>query len=130
MKINLHLNNPDWTFQNLPDLYLPDYEVCLCYMYVRLSREVENGLVTLSSTLVDLNSCNEMQELATFYNESYDPKSIIFKPTQFSWYKLQCSRLSESFFKLFIERQHKNTKIEKLYLQLEFRRVCKVSAQR
>ena len=124
MKINLHLNKPDWTFGNLPDLYLPDCEVCLCYLYAEVSEPIESCLVTLKSTLVDRNSCNSNRELATFFNESYDPKSIIFKPTQFSWYKMQCNRISQSVFNLQLEKQHKNLKIEKLYLQLEVRKVC------
>ena len=129
MKINLHLNKPDWTFKNLPDLYLPDHEICLCYLYAEVSEPIEGNLVTLSSTLVDRNSCNEMQALATFFNESYFPKSIIFKPTHFSWYKMQCYRIAESVFDLQLEKQHKNLKIEKLYLQLEVRKLCKASAR-
>ena len=128
MKINLHLSKPDWTFQNLPDLTLPNYEVCLCYLYVELSESIPNCFVTLSSTLVDRNPRNELQEMASFFNESYHEKSIIFKPTHFSWYKLQCQRLSESFFHLHLEKQPKNLKIEKLYLQLEVRKACKASA--
>ena len=129
MKINLHLDNPDWTFQGLPDIFLPNHEICLCYLYVKVSKAVGNCLVTLSSTLVDRNPSNENQELVTFFNESYFEKSIIFKPTQFSWYKLQCQRLVESFFELRLETPHKNVKIEKLYIQLEARKICKASVQ-
>ena len=129
MKINLHLDKPDWKFQNLPDVYLPNHEICLCYMYVQLSEDIPNSFVTLSSTLVDRSPCNEMQELASFFNDAYAAKSIIYKPTQFSWYKLQCHQLAESFFELQLEKQPKNLKIEKIYLQLEVRKVCKVSAR-
>ena len=129
MKITVHLNRPDWKFQGLPDIYLPNHEVCLCYMYVKLSQSIENSFVTLASTLVDRSPCNETQELASFYNDAYAADSIIYKPTHLSWYKLQCQHLSESFFELQLEKPHKNLKIEKLYLQLEARKICKVSAR-
>ena len=130
MIVDLHLSNTDFTFGNLPEWYLGeyiDYEVCVSSIYVKLSKPVQNQFITLSSTLVDRSSFNPKQEILSFYT---DKDEIIFhQPTHLSWYKIQCYRISDSVFKLQLEKPHENTKIEKLYLQLRIRKVCKGSVR-
>ena len=128
MKICLHLHKPDWTFGGLPDLYLPDHEVALTYIYVRLEQPIEDGLVTLSSTSIDCNPSYQQQELISFHNQSYSGITFSFQPTHLSWYNLLCRRISESVFKLQLEKQPDFEKIEKIYIQLDVRKRCKGSA--
>ena len=116
---------------NLPQLYCPDHEICVSYMYVKLSQVIPDTFVTLSSTLVDKSSTNPRQQLVSYYNVSYNMESeaLVYQPTQIAWYKMLSPRISDSFFELQLESEHKNVKIEKIYIQLKIRKVCKDSAR-
>lgn len=130
MIVNIHLTDVDTVFRNIPDEYLPNHEVCLMYLYAKLQTPISHGLVTLASSLVDKSSINPKQQLASFYNYSfYDLSSdrIIYQPTQFTWYKLQCEHIGDAVFKLLTEKPLENQKIEKIHIQLAFRKICKGS---
>ena len=134
MIVNMHLNNIDTTFRDVTDDFLPNHEVCLMYMHVKLRKPISHGLVTLASSLVDRSSTNPKQELASFYNYSfYDLSSdrIVYQPTHLKWYKLQCQHIGDAVFELLTEKpletENNQTKIEKIYVQLAFRKICKDS---
>ena len=131
MIIDLHLNNIGLAFGQLPDLYLSDtydYEICIASLYVKFEHPIKDNLIILSSTLVDRSSINPNQALLTLYNDD-ETKNLFHQPTHLSWYKLQCYRIGDSVFNLQLEKQHENTKIEKLHLQLRIRRICKDSVR-
>ena len=131
MIINIHESDCGANFGFLPDLYLRNHEVCIGYVHIRLSETIEDSFVTLSSTLVDKNLMNPRQELISFFNISYayQSRDLIHQPTQFSWYKLQNQTISDSFFNLHLEKQYKNIKIERIYIQLRIRPLCKALVQ-
>ena len=116
---------------NLPELYCPDHEVCVSYMYIKLKDVLPDTFVTLLSTMVDKCSINPRQHLVSYYNYSYNMESeaLVYQPTQFAWYKILSPRISDSFLELQLENKYKNTKIEKLYIQLKIRPACKDSAR-
>ena len=132
MIVNIHLSEVDTRFNALPDEYLPNHEICLMYMYVKLKQPIDHGLVTLTSSLVDKSTTNPKQELASFYNFSfYDLVSdrLVYQPTHLKWYKLQCHSIGDSVFELHTEKQQQNEKIEKIYIQLGFRKICRDSTR-
>ena len=138
MIINLHLENVDTHFQELPAHYLPNHEVCLLYMYVKLRKPTSHGLVTVASSLVDKSAINLQQELTSFYNYSYyDTASdrIVYQPTHPKWYKLQCEHIGDSFIEIITEKplepenNSNDKKIEKIYLQLAFQKICRDSTR-
>ena len=131
MIINIHESKCETDFGALPNLYLRNHEVCVAYFHARLSETIEDSFVTLSSTLVDKNQMNPKQELLSFLNTSYTYQSreLVYQPTQLAWYKLQNQTIADSFFNLHLEKPYKNAKIEKIYIQLRVRPVCKASVQ-
>ena len=139
MIVNIHLNNVDTIFRSLPDDFLPNHEVCLKYLYVKLRKPIDHGLVTLATSLIDKSSINPKQELVSFYNSSfYDLASdrLVCQPTQLTWYKLQCEHIGDAVFELLTEKQQEieeiettGKTIEKIYIQLAFRKICKDSTR-
>ena len=140
MIVNLHQENLDLIFGGLPEVKLEDHEVCVSYIYAKLTKPIKYGLVTLSSTLVDKDPKNPKQELASFFTCSWFDTSdyiISYQPTQLVWYKMQCRHIGDSFFQLHLEEQpeteniknREKTKIEKIYIQLQFRKICKDSVR-
>lgn len=139
MIINIHQTDSELTFGDIPDLYLKNHEVCVSYMYAKLNQPLDNGLVTLSSTMVDRSATNPKQELLSFYNFSlfdiaYD--KLAFQPTQLVWYKMQCRHIGDSVFTLHLEKPPKigifaqeKYKLAEIYIQLQFREICKDSAR-
>ena len=106
------------------------------FMYVKLSEPIEHGLVTLTTSLIDKSSINPKQALASYYNYSfYDLLSdrLIYQPTQLTWYKLQSEHIGDAVFELLTEKQQETEetgkKIEKIYIQLAFRKICRDSTR-
>ena len=137
MIVNIHQKNSDLVFGDVPDLYFSNHEVCVSYIFAKLNQPLENGLITLSSTMVDKSSTNPKQELVSFYNSSFFDIAydrIAFQPTQLVWYKLQCQHIGDSVFQLQLEKPQQTGifgkqkyLLEEVYIQLRFREVCKDS---
>lgn len=130
MIIDFFLDNPEKIFTGLPQAYCSNYEVCVSYLRVKLDEAIPDSFVTLSTTMVDRSPMNPKQQLVSYFNTSYVGQSneIIYQPTQFAWYKILSPSISDSVFELHLEKQHKSVKIEKIYIQLKLRKVCKDSA--
>ena len=129
MIIDFYKDSPNRVFTGLPDTWCSNYEVCVSYMRVKLDEPIPDSFVTLSSTMIDRCPRNPKQQLVSYYNTSYIGQSneLIYQPTHFAWYKILSPSVGDSFFELHLEKQHKSVKIEKIYLQLTLRKVCKDS---
>ena len=139
MIVNIHQKNSNLVFGNVPDLFFQNHEVCVMNIFAKLNQPLENGLVTLTSTMVDKSSTNPKQELVSFYNSSFFDITydrISYQPTHLVWYKLQCQYVGDSVFELQLEKPHKTGvfgrekySLDEIYIQLQFREICKDSAR-
>ena len=117
-------------FTGLPDTYCPNSEVCVSYLRIKLDEAIPDSFVTLSTTMVDKCPRNPKQQVVSYFNSSYIGQSneLVYQPTQFAWYKILSPNISDSFFELHLDSEHQSVKIEKIYIQLSIRKLCKDSA--
>ena len=95
-------------FQTTPRIYVAVSSVIIKF------EKAYKGLVTLTSTLVDLNSNNPKQQICTFLAD--ESATVVYTPTRLVKYKSNCCTSFDAFVKIELESQRK---IQKVYLQLE-----------
>ena len=127
VNVNIHRENCDLEIKDFPYQRFPGHEVCVSSVVIILDQSISDSYVTLTSSMVDRNCFNPEQELISFYNASYygESKALVCQPTQLIWYKMQTDQLSDAVLNLQLEKKYKNVKIEKFYVQLRLRPICK-----
>ena len=95
-------------FQTTPRIYVAVSNVIIKF------EKAYKGLVTLSSTLVDLNSNNPKQQICTFLAD--ESATVVYTPTRLVKYKANCFTSFDAFVKIELENKRK---IKEIYLQLE-----------
>ena len=91
----------------------PRVQVAVSSIIIKFEKPYE-GLVTLTSTLVDLNSNNPKQQICTFATSK--SATVVYTPTRLVKYKANCCSSFDAFIKIELESERK---IQKVYLQLE-----------
>ena len=84
-------------------------------LFIQWKTPVKNVHGYIESSLIDQSSVNLTQQLL-FFHQRKESNYIYYTPTHLSKYKIQCSSLHESVFKIHLSEKHE---IEKIYLQLE-----------
>ena len=84
-------------------------------LFIQWKSQAKNIHGYIESTLIDQSSVNLRQQLL-FFHQRKESNYIYYTPTHLSKYKIQCSSLHGSEFKIHLSEKHE---IEKIYLQLE-----------
>ena len=84
-------------------------------LFIQSKTLVKNVHGYIESSLIDQSSVNLTQQLL-FFHQRKESNYIYYTPTHLSKYKIQCSSLHGSVFKIHLSEKHE---IEKIYLQLE-----------
>ena len=84
-------------------------------LFIQWKTPVKNVHGYIESSLIDQSSVNLTQQLL-FFHQRKESNYIYYTPTHLSKYKIQCSSLHGSVFKIHLSEKHE---IEKIYLQLE-----------
>ena len=84
-------------------------------LFIQWKTQAKNVHGYIESSLIDQSSVNLKQQLL-FFHQRKESNYIYYTPTHLSKYKIQCSSLHGSVFKIHLSEKHQ---IEKIYLQLE-----------
>ena len=84
-------------------------------LFIEWKNQVKNIHGYIETSLIDQSSVNLKQQLL-FFHQRKESNYIYYTPTHRSKYKIQCSSLQASLFKIHLSEKHE---IEKIYLQLE-----------
>ena len=84
-------------------------------LFIQWKTPAKNIHGYIESSLIDQSSVNLKQQLL-FFHQRKESNYIYYTPTHLSKYKIQCSSLHGSVFKINLSEKHE---IEKIYLQLE-----------
>ena len=120
MLINLYKRLDHGEFElDFPSIYFkPGQMIAVSEIFIMFHKNPDNGLYSLSSTLVDKSPCNLKQELLFIFKTHRSHVHIT--PTHKKYYKIQCLELKSSFIKLIDLETDENVKnINFIYLQLE-----------
>lgn len=117
MLINIYrsdLNSAD-EFNNFPYFDTHKRNVGVSQLVIEFENKLPAGMITLSSTLVDLNSANPKQQICTFFHDGQS-RFAIYQPTRLVYYKMNCYNSFDAFTKIQLTEERK---IKKIYLQLD-----------
>ena len=95
-------------FQTTPNIY-----VAVSSLIIQFDKPYD-GLITLTSTLVDLNANNPKQQILTFFTS--ESETVIYTPTRLVKYKANCCTSFDAYIKIELSSKRK---IKNAYLQLE-----------
>ena len=84
-------------------------------LFIQWKTNVKNVHGYIETSLIDQSSVNLKQQLL-FFHQREESNYIYYTPTHTSTYKIQCSSLHGSVFKIHVSEKNE---IEKIYLQLE-----------
>ena len=84
-------------------------------LFIQFKNQAKNIHGYIESSLIDQSSVNLKQQLL-FFHQRKESNYIYYSPTHLSKYKIQCSSLHGSVFKIHLSEKQE---IEKIYLQLE-----------
>ena len=102
-------------FNQCPVYFESSQYVHVNEIFIKWKNSTQNIYGYLESSLIDRNIVNINQQLL-FFHQSMRSNYIFFAPTHRQQYKIQCSNLLSSVFKIHLSEQQE---IEKIYLQLE-----------
>lgn len=105
----------DIIFNECPVYFSQNQLVHVNELFIKFKRKCENLHGYIESSLIDRSTVNLKQQLLFFYKKE-ESNYLYYSPTHLAKYKIQCSSLISSVFKLHLSEQEK---IEKIYLQLE-----------
>ena len=117
MIINLkgQVKNDDIIFEECPVYFENNQFVHVNEMFIKWKKPCKNVYGFIESSLIDRSPVNLDQQLL-FFHQRKESNYMYYTPTHPAKYKIQCSALHSSLFKLHLSAQEK---IEKIYLQLE-----------
>ena len=117
MIINLNgIVREDFIHFDLCPLYFEQNQyVHVNELFIKLKAQAKNIHGYIESSLIDQSSVNLKQQLL-FFHQRKESNYIYYTPTHLSKFKIQCSSLHASVFKINLSEKHE---IEKIYLQLE-----------
>ena len=117
MIINLNgkVINNDIIFEQCPVYFDHNQQVHANELYIEWEKPCKNIHGYIETSLIDRSTVNLKQQLL-FFHQRKESNYIYYTPTHLAKYKIQCSSLLSSVFKLHLSKQEK---IEKIYLQLE-----------
>ena len=117
MIINLkgQVKNDDIIFEECPVYFENNQFVHVNEMFIKWKKPCKNVYGFIESSLIDRSPVNLDQQLL-FFHQRKESNYMYYTPTHLAKYKIQCSALHSSLFKLHLSVQEK---IEKIYLQLE-----------
>lgn len=84
-------------------------------LFIQWKSNAKNIHGFIESSLIDQSSVNQKQQLL-FFHQRKESNYLYYTPTHLAKYKIQCSSLHGSVFKIHLSEKHE---IEKIYLQLE-----------
>ena len=113
MLINIYRSTAK--FNDLPSFNTQKLYVAVSQLVIEFENNVDAGLITISSTLVDLNSANPKQQICTFFHDGQS-RFAVYQPTRLVYYKMNCSNSFDAFTKIQLTEERK---IKKVYLQLD-----------
>ena len=107
----------------LPKIKFRSAHVNVRELFIQWPNKIHPHHGIITSTLVDLGPENSKQQLLFFVHRK-ESSYTYWSPTQISDYKIQCSSLDSSVFRINLSwkdgKEKENTnKIEKIYLQIE-----------
>ena len=118
----IHLNgtvkNNEIIFEDCPVYFDNNQCVHVNELYIKWEKPCKNVVGYIESTLIDRSPVNLNQQLL-FFQQRKESDYLFYTPTHLSKYKIQCSALHSSLFKIHLLEQEKKEKIEKIYIQLE-----------
>ena len=117
MIINLNgkVINNDIVFDECPVYFDHNQQVHVNELYIEWEKPCKNIHGYIETSLIDRSTVNLKQQLL-FFHQRKESNYIYYTPTHQAKYKIQCSSLLSSVFKLHLSKQEK---IEKIYLQIE-----------
>ena len=117
MIINLkgQVKNDDIIFEECPVYFENNQFVHVNEIFIKWKKPCKNVYGFIESSLIDRSPVNLDQQLL-FFHQRKESNYMYYTPTHLAKYKIQCSALHSSLFKLHLSVQEK---IEKIYLQLE-----------
>ena len=117
MIINLNgiVKNNEIVFDECPVYFDNNQYVHVNELFIKWENTVKNVVGYIESSLIDRSPVNLNQQLL-FFHQREESNYMFYTPTHFSKYKIQCSALHSSLFKIHLLEQEK---IEKIYIQLE-----------
>ena len=107
--------NSDIIFAECPVYFEHNQFVHVNELFIQWKAPCKNIHGYIESSLIDRCPVNLNQQLL-FFHQRKESNYIFYTPTHLAKYKIQCSALHSSLFKLHLSAQEK---IEKIYLQLE-----------
>ena len=100
-----------------PEINVSKYtNITVQTIYLEFKEPVRDCLIDISSTLVDRSVSNPHQNIVSFLLPSRKVWKILFTPTSFLTYKMSCTWLNESFFRVNFNKDSSKFKIEKIRL--------------
>ena len=120
MIINLTgtVKNNEIIFEDCPVYFDNNQYVHVNELYIKWLKPCKNVVGYIESSLIDRSPVNLCQQLL-FFQQRKESDYLFYTPTHLSKYKIQCSALHSSLFKIHLLEQEKKEKIEKIYIQLE-----------
>ena len=120
MIINLNgkVKNNEIIFEDCPVYFDNNQYVHVNELYIKWLKPCKNVVGYIESSLIDRSPVNLSQQLL-FFQQRKESDYLFYTPTHLSKYKIQCSALHSSLFKIHLLEQEKKEKIEKIYIQLE-----------
>ena len=117
MIINLNgiVKNNEIVFDECPVYFDNNKYVHVNELFILWKNPVKNVVGYIESSLIDRSPVNLNQQLF-FFHQRKESNYIFYTPTHIAKYKIQCSALHSSLFKIHLLEQEK---IEKIYIQLE-----------
>ena len=117
MIINLNgtVKNNEIVFEDCPVYFENNQYVHVNELFILWKNPVKNVVGYIESSLIDRSPINLNQQLL-FFHQRKESNYIFYTPTHLSKYKIQCSTLHSSLFKIHLLESEK---IEKIYIQLE-----------
>ena len=109
------VKNDDIIFEECPVYFENNQFVHVNEMFIKWKKPCKNVYGFIESSLIDRSPVNLDQQLL-FFHQRKESNYMYYTPTHLAKYKIQCSALHSSLFKLHLSAQEK---IEKIYLQLE-----------
>ena len=117
MLINIYRSNfiSGAEFNDLPYFNTHKLNVGVSQLVIEFENKIPAGLITVCSTLVDLNSANPKQQICTFFHDGQS-RFAVYQPTRLVYYKMNCCNSFDAFTKIQLAEERK---IKKIYLQLD-----------
>ena len=103
------------SFDHCPVYFNQHQHVHVNELFIKWKKPCKNIFGYIESSLIDQSTVNLNQQLL-FFHQRKESNYLYYTPTHIAKYKIQCSSLHASVFKLHLSEKHE---IEKIYLQIE-----------